>query len=106
MTKPEIEIAPDFENRDDQVITLRECGCTYLAIAKQLGLEPATMARKCYLRALKRRSPEEQHILQQRELQRFDALAAHIASRADLGEEAIDQRLATVDRLRYELLNG
>ncbi|HVA08548.1 MAG TPA: hypothetical protein VNG12_17575 [Acidimicrobiales bacterium] len=106
MTLSETQSPPEVETRDDQVITLRECGCTYLDIATQLDLGRATMARRCYLRGLKRRLPEEQIDLRRRELARFDALAENIASREDLDEQEITRRLATVEMLRHELLDG
>lgn len=106
VTKPETEIPPDLANRDDQALALREGGCTYLTIAKELGMETATLARKGYLRALKRRSPEEQEILRRLELRRFDALAAHIASRQDLDEPEISRRSTAVDLLKQELLRN
>jgi|SRR5665213_160045 len=106
MTTSKSVVSSEIESRDDQVITLRECGCTYLAIATQLGLGRATMARRSYLRGLKRRSPEEQSILRRHELERFDALANNIAARKDLGDNEIGRRLATVDVLRQELLEA
>jgi len=106
MTASEAVVSTEIESRDDQVITLRECGCTYLAIATQLELGRATMARKSFLRGLKRRSPEEQTILRRHELERFDALAKNIAARNDLDHNEINRRLATVDVLRRELLDG
>ena len=106
MTTSDTVVSAEIESRDDQVITLRECGCTYVAIAAQLELGRATMARKAYLRGLKRRSPEERSILQSHELARFDALATSISARRDLSEDEISRRLATVDLLRQELLNG
>ena len=106
MTTSETVVSTEIESRDNQVITLRECGCTYVEIATQLELGRATRARKVYLRGLKGRSPEEQSVLRGHELARFDALATSVAARDDLDEDEISRRLATVDVLRQELLNG
>lgn len=76
MTNDETELQAGLDDRDDQALALRECGCTYATIAKELGLETATLARKAYLRALKHRSLEEQEILRRLELDRFETLAA------------------------------
>lgn len=104
MTKTEIELTPEFDDHCDRVIALRELGGTYVEIATQFGLGSATLARKLFLQALQGREPAERHVLQRRELERYNALASHIAARKDLTSEGIRRRLATVDQLRSELI--
>jgi len=96
-------VFPDDRELDDQILRLRERGDSFLAIAEQLGLDRATMARSRYLRALARLSPEEQSASRLRELERLDSLANHIAAREDLDGPEITRRLRLVDLLRLDL---
>jgi hypothetical protein len=89
--------------RDELVLRLRDEGRTYLAIANEVGLVRAAAARESYLRAVRRRSPQEQRSLCGRELQRLDALAAHVAERKDLDEQEVHLWLEMVDGLRHDL---
>jgi hypothetical protein len=96
-------VFPDGRELDDQILRLRESGDSFLAIAEQLGLDRATVARSGYLRALARLSPEEQRASRLSELQRLDALANHIAACDDLDGPEITRRLRLVDLLRLDL---
>jgi hypothetical protein len=103
MTQSDVDAVYQDQGLDDQIFRLRENGLSYLAIAKRLGLERATVARCGYLRSLARLSPEEQSASRLRELQRLDSLANHIAARDDLDGSEITRRLRLVDRLRFDL---
>ena len=99
-------VLPDDRERDDEILHLRESGHGYLAIADQLGLTRATMARSGYLRALGRLPPDQQSASCLRELERLDSLANHIAAREDLDEPEIAHRLLMVDRMRRDLVDS
>ena len=104
MTQPDADaLSPDDQERDNQILRLRESGRTYLAIAERLGLERATAARSGYLRALRRLPPDERSASRLSELERLDSLARSISSRDDIDDTAIVRRLQMVARLRLDL---
>jgi len=104
MTPSDIDAAfQDDLERDDHILRLRESGSSFLAIAQQLGLDSATVARSGYLRALARLSPEVKRASRLRELERLDSLADHIAARDDLDEPEMTRRLRLVDLLRLDV---
>jgi hypothetical protein len=89
---------------DARALDLRLGGRSFGAIAQLLGYERASQANDAFNRALRRRTPDEQVDIRDHEQLRLDAMAAQVRASEQLTAEEIDQRLATVERLRATLL--
>jgi hypothetical protein len=96
----------DGDERDEQVLVLREEGRTFAGIARELGLEGTLDANAAFMRALRRRPPTEQENLRSHELARLDALAERVRQRDDLDETEVARRTRSLDRLRKALLSA
>jgi hypothetical protein len=89
--------------RDGEVVTLREQGRSFAAIARTLGLEGATQANAAFMRALRRLPSAEQESLRIHEMARLDALGERLRQRSDLDEAELARRSRSLDRLRKRL---
>jgi len=88
---------------DERVLTLRDEGRSFVAIAKELQLSSASEAIAAFNRAFEQREPSDQEALRTREVARLDALGERVRRRTDLTEEEVDRRLQGLLRLRKAL---
>jgi hypothetical protein len=95
----------DDVDRDERILLRREDGGTYLAIAQDLGLGRGSLAYAGYLRALRRRTPEDRDFLRQRELRRIDVLATNMVELSEVSDEERRGRLQAIEFMRRSLLD-
>jgi hypothetical protein len=93
-------------SRDDQALMLRDQGRPFTGIATLLELDSPAAAAASFNRALRQRPRAEQERLRNREMERLDALASKLRSRADLSGEEIVRRMRGVKQQRKSLLVG
>jgi hypothetical protein len=82
------------------VLSLRDSGRTYSAVASSLGLKRARDAQAAFVRALHKREGDERVRLTQREMDRLDALETRIRSRDAEDPEKMERRLTALGKLR------
>jgi hypothetical protein len=85
---------------DALVLTLREGGSSYSAIARRLELGRATDAHRSFLRALSAHDGAERQRLVQGEEARLDLLEQRIRDRDAADPDKVSRRLLGVDTLR------
>ncbi|MGC8628317.1 MAG: hypothetical protein ACP5VR_12360 [Acidimicrobiales bacterium] len=91
-------------NIDEEVVTLREQGQSYSAVARALGMKRAVNAQDAFLRAMRNLPESERKALGQRESQRLDKLEVRIRSR-DANEPAkMERHLTALEALRQTML--
>lgn len=88
---------------DEQVLSLRESGESYSAIARGLELRRAVDAHQAFIRAIGRREGEERRQLVMRESSRLDALERRIRERDASDPDKVARRILGVDHLREAL---
>jgi hypothetical protein len=93
----------DSNERDDEVLALRERGRSFASIARDLGFEGASPANAAFNRALRRLTPSDQESSRKREMARLDALGERLRQRQDLDEAEMARRARTLERLRKKL---
>jgi DNA-binding transcriptional MerR regulator len=94
------------DERDQQVLALRDQGRPFAGIAAALKLDGAAAAAASFNRALRRRPKAEQERLRNREMARLDAQALHLRGRDDLSVEEIVRRMRGVKYQRKSLFVG
>lgn len=72
-------------NVDEEVVSLRERGKSYAAVASALGLKRTTDAHAAFVRVLRSRPEAERAALSSRESQRLDQLEQRIRHATGLG---------------------
>jgi hypothetical protein len=91
-------------NIDEEVVSLRERGKSYAAVASALGLKRATDAHNAFVRALRSRPEAERAALSSRESQRLDQLEQRIRTRDGAGDATkLERRLFALGVLREKL---
>jgi hypothetical protein len=88
---------------DEEVVSLREKGESYSAVARALDFKRATDAQAAFLRALRSRPEAEQAALAKRESLRLDQLEKRIRSRDAEEPLKLERRLAALEALRQGL---
>ena len=88
---------------DQQVLTLRETGSSYAAVARTLGIKRAAEAQAAFIRAIRGRPEEERAALTQRESDRLDILEKRIRDRDTADPEKMERRLVALEKLRQAL---
>jgi hypothetical protein len=89
---------------DEEVVTLREQGQSYSAVARTLGIKRATNAQAAFVRAMRGLPDEERKALSQRESQRLDQLEVRIRDRDATQPVKMERHLAALEALRQSLL--
>ncbi|MGO8824161.1 MAG: hypothetical protein ACLQU9_02865 [Acidimicrobiales bacterium] len=88
---------------DEQVVTLRETGKSYTAVARALGIKHSGDAHAAFLRALQTRPAKERAAMTQREGERLDRLERRVRSR-DVGQpDELRRHLAALEKFRQSL---
>jgi len=87
-------------NSDEEVLSLRDSGRTYSAVARTLGFKRASDAQAAFVRAVHKREGDERERLTQRERVRLDELETRIRSRDAEEPEKMERRLTALARLR------
>ncbi len=91
-------------NVDEEVVSLRERGKSYAAVASALGLKRTTDAHAAFVRVLRSRPEAERAALSSRESQRLDQLEQRIRARDGAGDAAkLERRLVALGALREKL---
>jgi hypothetical protein len=85
---------------DSQVLTLREAGSSFSAIARRLELARAVDAHRSFLRALGAREGAERQRLIDNEEARLGRLEQRIRERDAAEPDKVERRLLGVDKLR------
>ena len=85
---------------DAQVLKLREAGSSFSAIARQLELERAVDAHRCFVRALNSHEGEDRRRLIGNEEARLDRLEERIRERDAVDATKVERRLRGVTNLR------
>lgn len=85
---------------DARVLTLRESGISYSAIARQLELGRALDAHRSFVRALVAHGGAERQQLVDNERARLDRLERRIRERDAEEPDKVSRRLAGVEKLR------
>jgi hypothetical protein len=88
---------------DEEALSLRDSGQTYVAVARRLGLGRALDAQAAFLRALRQHDGEDRDRLIQRETTRLDELETRIRSRDATEPEMMERRLLALAKLREKL---
>lgn len=88
---------------DEQVLSLRDQGKSYAAVATSLGLKRSRDAHASFLRALRKRDGQERSRLIQRESARLDDLEIRIRIRDVSSPEKMQRRLGALGKLREEI---
>jgi hypothetical protein len=89
---------------DEEVVSLREGGKSYSAVASAVGFKRATDAHAAFVRVLRSRPEAERAALSHRESQRLDQLEQRIRTRDAGGDAAkLERRLAALSELRQKL---
>jgi hypothetical protein len=91
-------------NLDEEVVTLRETGRSYAAVARSLGLKRAADAHASFVRALRSRPDGERAAMAERESGRLDLLETRIRGRDAEDQTKLDRRLAALEKLRQTIL--
>jgi hypothetical protein len=87
-------------NSDEEVLSLRDSGRTYSAVARSLGFKRARDAQAAFVRALHKREGDERERLTQRERGRLDQLEQRIRTRDAEEPEKMERRLTALAKLR------
>jgi len=90
-------------DRDEQALTLRDQGRSFVEIARILEVEGVREATAAFNRALRRRPNAEQAWLRSREAARLDALASRLRWRDDLSVEEVVRHLYSLQYQRKML---
>ena len=88
---------------DEQALTLRDQGRTFIHIAEILGLDHAQAAHAAFNRGLRLRPRAERGQLRTREEARLDAITARVRGRKELSVEELVRRLNDLKRQRRAL---
>jgi hypothetical protein len=89
---------------DEEVVSLRERGKSYAAVASALGLKRTTDAHAAFVRVLRSRPEAERAAMSSRESQRLDQLEQRIRTRDGAGDQAkLERRLVALGALREKL---
>ena len=88
---------------DEQVLSVRETGASYSAIARTLELRRAVDAHHAFVRAVARREEPGRGELVTRERARLDQLETRIRERDAADPEKMERRLRAVTSLREAL---
>ena len=83
---------------------MRGQGRSFGAIANALGFGKAVDANRAFIRALRRRPPEERTSIRTQENRRLDRIAAGIRANDGLSADDAQKRLRTIERLRALLM--
>jgi len=102
-TEQPLGMVADSNERDDEVLALRERGRSFASIARDLAFEGASPANAAFNRALRRLTPSDQESARNREMARLDALGERLRQRQDLDEPEMARRTRTLERLRKKL---
>ena len=94
----------DNETRDDDVVTRRGKGQSFVRIARELGLRRGAEASEAFNRSLRRRPVVEQRQLRDEESARLDALAKRVDQNGDLSAQDKARQRQVLDRLRRRML--
>ena len=89
---------------DEEVVTLRETGKSYAAVAQALGIKRAAEAHAAFIRVLRARPDEERAALADRESQRLDRLEQRIRTRDAEEPDKLERRLGALEKLRQSLV--
>jgi hypothetical protein len=87
-------------NLDEEVVTLRERGQTYSAVARALGMRRATNAQEAFIRVMRSLPEKERKALHRRESDRLDQLEARIRSRDAAEPVKMERHLVALEALR------
>ena len=90
-------------NVDEEVVSLREKGESYSAVARALGLKRAMDAQAAFVRAVRSRPDPERAALSKRESLRLDQLEERIRSRDAEDPVKLERRLTALEALRQAL---
>lgn len=85
------------------MLTLRDSGKTYAAVARTLGLKRAVDAQAAFLRAVGQRQGDERTVLIDREKERLVTLETRIRTRDADDPEKMERRLQALAKLREQL---
>jgi hypothetical protein len=88
---------------DEEVVSLREKGESYSAVARALGLKRAMDAQAAFVRAVRSRPDPERAALSKRESLRLDQLEERIRSRDAEDPVKLERRLTALEALRQAL---
>jgi hypothetical protein len=88
---------------DEEVVSLREKGESYSAVARALGLKRAMDAQAAFVRAVRSRPDPERAALSKRESLRLDQLEERIRSRDAEDPVKLERRLSALEALRQAL---
>lgn len=94
---------PATQEVDAQVLALREGGCSFSAIARQLELHRAVDAHRSFVRALGAFNANDRRHLVESEVGRLDLLEERIRTRDVADPEKVERRLIGVDIFREAL---
>lgn len=89
---------------DEEVVTLREQGLSYSAVARTLGIRRAVDAQAAFIRAMRKLPEEQRKALYKRESDRLDQLEARIRSRDAAEPAKLERHLVALGALRDALL--
>ena len=90
-------------NLDQEVVTLREQGQTYSAVARMLGIKRAVNAQQAFVRAMHSLPDKERAALSKREAERLDQLEVRIRSRDAQEPVKMERHLVALEALRQEM---
>ena len=88
---------------DEEVVTLRETGRSYAAVARSLGLKRSADAHASFVRALRSRPDGERVAMAQRESDRLDLLEIRIRDRDAADPTKLNRRLTALEKLRQNI---
>lgn len=94
---------PSSREMDAQVVALRESGSSFSAIARQLQLDRAIDAHRCFIRALGALDGAESRKIMANEEARYDQLEQRIRERDAADPAKVARRLLGVEKLRQAI---
>ena len=103
--RPQRAVGPRQPRRniDEEIVSLREKGESYSAVARALGLKRAMDAHAAFVRAVRSRPEAERVALSKRESLRLDQLEKRIRSRDAEDPVKLERRLTALEALRQAL---
>ena len=91
------------ENADEKVLSQRESGKTFAAIARSIGFERPGEAHVAFMRALNKREGDDRRSLIERESVRLDELETRIRTRDADDPPRMEGRLTALAKMREML---